>query len=339
MSAATTFLTRHDWRDPLRLVVAAILAYTAAQALRLPEFYWAVLTALIVTRPGVGATMQAGGARLAGTVGGAALAALVAGSRAWHPPEILLLVAVLLPLGVLITWLPDWRTAPIAAVIVLSSGPVGASPWHAALLRIGEIALGAVIGIAVSWLLLPSRAVPRAARLLGRCLGRLAAMLDATVAGDAVRAETEREAARDALRALVLVGRSAPWERADKAALAQTAKRATRLYNDMAFLVRVIEAARAAGSVAIGGERLAPLAAAFAAVARAQDGSRRAALLAFGGTVDRLVHERLEHLPDSAVPAAAHEQALRYLLRTVQHDLAALVGSARPGGSGRHEAG
>lgn len=336
MSAAAAFLARHDWRDPLRLVVAALLAYAVAQALRLPEFYWAVLTALIVTRPGVGATMQAGSARLLGTLGGAGLAALVAASRVWHPPEILLLLAVLLPLGLLITWRPDWRTAPIAAIIVLSSGPLGASPWHAALLRIGEIALGAAIGIAVSWLLLPSRAVPRAAQQLRRCLGHLAAMLEAAIAGDAGRADTEREAARDALRALTLVGRRAHWERADKATLEQTAKRATRLHNDCAFLVRVIDAARAEGSVEIAGERLAPLATAFAAVARAfaQGAPPRAALQAFGGAVDRLVHEGREKMSGSP---AAHEQAVRYLLRTVQDDLIALAESLQ-GEAGRSTA-
>jgi hypothetical protein len=185
--------------------------------------------------------------------------------------------------------------------------------------------------------------VPRAAQALGRCLGRLAAMLEAAVAGDAAQAEAEREAARDALRALTLVGRRAHWERADKAALEQTAKRATRLYNDMAFLVRVIEAARAAGSVELAGERLAPLAAAFAAVARvfAQGGPRRAALQVFGGAVDGLVHEGQEEMSGS--PAAAHEQALRYLLRTVQHDLAALArslqGEVRRGTARRDEAG
>lgn len=330
MSAAAGFLARHDWRDPLRLVVAAILAYAVAQALRLPEFYWAVLTALIVTRPGVGATMQAGGARLLGTLGGAGLAALVAGSRAWHPPEILLLLAVLLPLGVLITWRPDWRTAPIAAIIVLSSGPLGASPWHAALLRIGEIALGAAIGVAVSWLLLPSRAVPRAAQLLGRCLGHLTAMLAAAVAGNEPGAEAEREAARDALRALVLVGRSAHWERANRPALEQTGKRATRLYNGMAFLVRVIEAARAANSGRVTAERLAPVVRAFAAATQgiATKGARRAALRELDEAIGEFCANRSLAPDGEPFDAAAHEQALHYLLHTVHHDLAALAKSA-----------
>ncbi len=238
-------------------------------------------------------------------------------------------MAVLLPLGVLITWRSDWRTAPIAAIIVLSSGPIGASPLHAALLRIGEIGLGAVIGIAVSWTLLPTRAVPRSRMLLGRCLTRLASMLQAALANDAARTETQRDSARDALRSLTLVARTARWERADKAALEQTVKRATRLYNDTAFLVRVLDATRQAGSTIAAAPLLTDIVSCFAKLteAIAARESPREALSAFNQAIDAFIH-------DSALASDAalghHEQALRYLWRTVRSDLRGLLKGLGP---------
>jgi hypothetical protein len=46
-------------------------------------------------------------------------------ARAWHVPEIALLAAAMIPLSLLITAFEEYRTAPVAAVILLSSGSRG----------------------------------------------------------------------------------------------------------------------------------------------------------------------------------------------------------------------
>jgi uncharacterized membrane protein YgaE (UPF0421/DUF939 family) len=79
---------RTDWRDPLRMTIAAVLSLLVAGQMPLPESFWSVLTALVVTRPHLGGTLRAGAGRLAGTLCGAGLAVLVAAGRHWHPPEL-----------------------------------------------------------------------------------------------------------------------------------------------------------------------------------------------------------------------------------------------------------
>jgi len=51
---------REDWPDALRMVVSTVLAATVSTLLHLPEMYWAVLSAVIVSRPGAGGSTKAG---------------------------------------------------------------------------------------------------------------------------------------------------------------------------------------------------------------------------------------------------------------------------------------
>lgn len=248
-----------DWRDPLRMSIAALLAYGAATTLHLPEAFWAVLSALVVSRPHRGGTMQAGVGRFAGTLAGVVWAMAVAAGRHWQIAEAWLLLALLVPLTALVAWRADWRTAPIAAVIVLSSAPHGAgAPLAAAALRLAEITLGAGIGMAVAWLLLPAGSLRRAESLTARLLEALAGLLDGA---DAQRMADRRpvEASRRLLRHLTAASRAAPWEGGDHARAEQLAALAARLHGDVAFLHRCLatKAATAAEEQRIAGCRAA----------------------------------------------------------------------------------
>src|SRR5437762_14373476 len=68
---------RQDWPDALRMVISTVLAGTVSSLLHLPEMYWAVLSAVIVARPGAGGSTKAGDSRLIGTVFGSAVAMAV----------------------------------------------------------------------------------------------------------------------------------------------------------------------------------------------------------------------------------------------------------------------
>jgi uncharacterized membrane protein YccC len=141
-----------DWRDPVRLTLGGLLAFAAAQLLHLPEGFWAVVTALIVMRAEPRRTLRAGSDRLLGAMCGAAVA-LASTLVASSVPELLRLALVLAATSSLVAWRPGYRTAPITAIIVLSSGLGGtATPLAVALLRVAEIVLGGLIGYAVSWL-------------------------------------------------------------------------------------------------------------------------------------------------------------------------------------------
>jgi uncharacterized membrane protein YccC len=299
-----------DWRDPLRMTIAAVAAFALSRAVRLPEGYWAVLTALIVTRPHLGATMSAAGGRLVGTLCGAALAAGVATLRAWHAPEVVLLIAAVAPLGALVAWRSDYRTAPIAAVIVLSAGAGGGSALAAGLLRVAEIALGAGVGAAASFLLFRTDASHRAERLAASLLRRLGDML----APGAERLDALLEASRAGNRALAVIARTAGWDRAGARRAETLARLMARLHADIAFIARIGRAGLAADEAGVGA----------AAHLRARAGALAAALEA--GTPP----PELPPVPLLPRDPSEGEAALRFLTRTLARDLDALAVFLRP---------
>src|SRR3954470_13012008 len=65
---------RQDWPDALRMVVSTVLAAAVSTLLDPPEMYWAVLSAVVVSRPGAGGSTKAGASRLIGTVFGSVVA-------------------------------------------------------------------------------------------------------------------------------------------------------------------------------------------------------------------------------------------------------------------------
>jgi len=236
-----------DWRDPLRMTLAAVLSLQTARYFNLPEAFWSVLTALVITRPHLGGTLRAGAGRLAGTVCGAGLAALVAVGRHWHPPELLLLICVLLPLGFLIAFKPEYRTAPVAAIIVLSSSPLGHGPLQAAGLRIVEIGLGALVGALVSWLVFPVDSRRHSKALAAALLEKIAAVFNRLQQAPEDEAiDTAVEECRRDLRALAVEARVAPWMRRQTEQQKVFVKLMARLGGDAFFAIRMLRAQAAA---------------------------------------------------------------------------------------------
>jgi uncharacterized membrane protein YccC len=229
-----------DLVPPLRLAVAALAAFAASAALGLPEGYWAALSAVIVARPLPGAATQAGTDRLVGTFVGGGVACGAALLRPWVESDLALLALALLPSALAMTWKDGWRTAPVAAVIVISAVPGAHGAAGAALLRVAEIALGAGFGVATAWLLLPASSERAAEGLAAKALGLLREVRAAAEAGEA-------EAARGHLaRVGVLrlrLGRvigGSKWERADRDALARLQAALARLSISTAYLARAL---------------------------------------------------------------------------------------------------
>jgi uncharacterized membrane protein YccC len=227
----------------LRMVVAAVASYGIAAALHLPEAYWAALSAIIVARPQPGAALQAGADRFLGTLVGAAIALAMSFARAWQVPDIVLLFGTLTPLGILAAWRDGYRTAPIAAVIVLSAAPGGHGPADAALLRIAEISLGACIGVAMSWVLLPRRSEPEAEALSREVLDLQLAALKAASGSDKSLSGKLQDEARLRTRKLFRLIQTSRWERADKERLARLQSVVARLSGSIGFAIRVLHQA------------------------------------------------------------------------------------------------
>jgi uncharacterized membrane protein YccC len=144
----------------LRVTLAALLAFVAAQLAGLPLPLWSVLTAVIVTQMSVGRTLKASIDYLLGTIGGSiyggAVAVLIP-----HTNELTLLAVLVIavaPMALYAALRPAMNVVPISAIIVLLVPLNSGTPLDSAINRILEVALGALIGLLVSALVVPSSA-------------------------------------------------------------------------------------------------------------------------------------------------------------------------------------
>jgi uncharacterized membrane protein YccC len=158
----------------LRATIAALLTLGLSQLAHVPLILWTVLTAVIVTQLSVGRSLKATIDYLIGTIGGAIYSGAVA-VLVPHTTEIGLLVALALaiaPLAFVAAINVSFTVAPFTAVLVLLAPTIiPVSPIESACYRVLEVALGAIVGLSVSYLVFPARA-----RLLA--IAAAAGMLD-----------------------------------------------------------------------------------------------------------------------------------------------------------------
>ncbi len=174
----------------LRMTLAAVVALVVTQALGLPMPLWSVLTALIVMQMSVGRSLRTSIDYLFGTIGGTiyggALALLIP-----HEKEGALLAVLVLavaPLAVLAAFKRNLNAVPIASiVIVLMPAIAHASPIDQAFYRVVEVALGVVVGLLVSFLVLPAGAHQQARQEAARVLDLLARSVVGLLGGPAGR--------------------------------------------------------------------------------------------------------------------------------------------------------
>jgi uncharacterized membrane protein YccC len=170
----------------LRVTAAAFAALAVAIALHLRLPLWAVLTAIIVTQMSVGRSLKVTRDYLIGTIGGAIYGGAVAILVPHHGESGLLAVLVLAvaPLAFLAAINPSLNVATVTAIIVLLLPTMGQmSPIESAIDRILEVTVGAVTGLLVSFLVLPSRAYGQIRVNAARVLNLLADALQELLAG------------------------------------------------------------------------------------------------------------------------------------------------------------
>src|SRR5258708_7596903 len=145
----------------VRVTVAAFGALAIATALGLKLPLWAVLTSIIVTQMSVGRSLKATRDYLVGTVGGAidggAVAVLMPHSG--EGALVAVLVLAVAPLAFIAAINPSLNVATVTAIIVLLVPTMShVTPLASAIDRVLEGAVGAITGLLVSFLVLPSRA-------------------------------------------------------------------------------------------------------------------------------------------------------------------------------------
>jgi uncharacterized membrane protein YccC len=170
----------------IRLAVAAVAAYAIAKALHLMLPLWAVLTSLIVTQMSVGRSLKATRDYMLGTVGGAVYGGAIA-MLIPHSGEgglLALLVLAVAPMAFIGAINPSLSAATVTAVIVLLVPAMNhANPLDSTIDRLFEVTVGALTGLVVSFLVLPSRAVSQIRINAAQLLELLAAAFAELLAG------------------------------------------------------------------------------------------------------------------------------------------------------------
>lgn len=170
----------------VRVTVAAMGALVIALGFGLKLPLWAVLTSIIVTQMSVGRSLKATRDYLVGTLGGAiyggAVAVLIP-----HSGEVTLLVVLVLavaPLAFVAAINPSLNVATVTAIIVLLLPAMNhGNPLDSAIDRVLEVAVGALTGLAVSFLVLPSRAHSQIRASAARVLELMASALNELLSG------------------------------------------------------------------------------------------------------------------------------------------------------------
>ena len=132
-----------------RTAIAAMVSILVTRLLRLPEGYWASITALIVMQSTFGAALSISVQRLVGTAVGAVLGAVAA---TYFHDNVIVYGVLVFVVGLLCTALRVERTAyryasiTLAIIILI---PRMVNPWTAAANRFIEVALGIVVALAI----------------------------------------------------------------------------------------------------------------------------------------------------------------------------------------------
>ncbi len=183
----------------LRLIAAAALAMWAGTLLPGGHSFSAVISALLVVRPYQQGALKAGALRLVATLGGIVLAFFA--QQLDHiglNPYVRLMLA-LAPLSLVAAYDSSYRTALIAAVLILSA-PVSQGAVDIAIARAVVVTLGAAIGTLVSIIVLPS---PHKQVVAAKALKILSLMLASLQAANAPASPASEKAEGNLRKALL----------------------------------------------------------------------------------------------------------------------------------------
>jgi uncharacterized membrane protein YccC len=140
----------------LRILTACALSYIVTGMLGLPEGYWAVITAAVVTQGDLSSTLEAGRDRILGTIIGAAVGlAVIEANVAWGWPLENLFWIALIPLAIVTAIKPNLRLCCVTLAVVVLVPAAGT--WHRPLDRVTEILVGTLASIAVSAIIFPRK--------------------------------------------------------------------------------------------------------------------------------------------------------------------------------------
>jgi uncharacterized membrane protein YccC len=145
-------------KQGIKTGLAGTITYALYIGFNMPQGYWAVFAALVVTQANLGASWKAALYRTIGSTCGALAAALLIPILGRGPIGVLVVLFLLASLFAYLTALhPSFSAAGFTAALILVFGGQG-EPWHMAWLRVLYTMLGALVAFAVGALIWPVRA-------------------------------------------------------------------------------------------------------------------------------------------------------------------------------------
>jgi len=315
----------HEGRSAVRMLVAALGAYLATTVIHLPGPYSAVITTLIVARPHSGGVLRASFERLAATILGAGIACAATFGRLIHTPELVLIGLALAPLALVAAHNSAYRTAMIAAMIVLSAPATAGAPLHVAGVRMLGVSLGAVIGALVSVTILPSRREVVVAAAVARLLEQYTELLRSATnlsTSDTLTREKFEFGVRQSLRQLGMLIRDRPDAAPTRGPSGAMVKFTVQMHADLRFLQRELESDAALPPTVV------PALEAF--IGAFEDSATQVAALARGrsGEVDiQELRKTCSAAAQALREACPNSEGARLMLRRLLEDFGALIRS------------
>jgi uncharacterized membrane protein YccC len=135
-------------RQAIQTTIAACLAYAIADFAGMPQGFWAVMTAILVTQANVGASLGLAVDRLLGSLLGVVVGGVVALTLVdMQGLKYAGLAATVLVLGYFSARRPSLRIACVTAAIVVLGDPQLGPPMSSAGHRMVEVLIGTVVAI------------------------------------------------------------------------------------------------------------------------------------------------------------------------------------------------
>jgi len=200
-------VTRSLAKQSVKTAVAGVASLYAAKLCKLPEDYWASISALIVMQSNLGATVSASWTRLAGTAVGAVVG--LAFMVVWGANVTAFGVAVAIAFYIcsVLKLAESQRLATVTVAILMLIGRTS-SPWTIALHRFLEVSIGILVAMVISLVLWPSRAREALRKGIGEALTEIEEMYLAVSRGYRTGEPPEIETLRARLDDLLLRNRS-----------------------------------------------------------------------------------------------------------------------------------
>jgi uncharacterized membrane protein YgaE (UPF0421/DUF939 family) len=138
--------------DSARTAAATVVSLLLARVLKLPEFYWAPISTVVIMQSAIN-PLQGAWQRFVGTALGAALGAVIATSVGRG--ALVYAIGIFL-CGVLAAVLRSWSAYRVTAitfsiVVLISRGPAWVFAWH----RFLEVSLGIAVALAATLIARP----------------------------------------------------------------------------------------------------------------------------------------------------------------------------------------